>query len=195
MPDHDAIYQSEADRYDRLISREDWEGNLSVAMERVRPADGLDIVELGAGTGRLTRLLVSSARRIVAFDAAAAMLDAAHDRLAAEGTIDRVALHVADHRSASVPPGSADLIIETLGTGVESPAPPGRLIPYYDALTAAGFDATSIRTDYRFASVEEAESLARFFFGDTLADRVAAENLTTLPECTGLWWRHGHRDG
>ena len=104
MPDHDAIYQSEADRYDRLISRDDWEGNLSVAMERVRPADGLDIVELGAGTGRLTRLLVSSARRIVAFDAAAAMLDAAHDRLAAEGTIDRVALHVADHRSAFVPP-------------------------------------------------------------------------------------------
>lgn len=234
MPDHDAIYQSEADRYDRLISREDWEGNLSVAMEKIRPADGLDIVELGGGTGRLTRLLASCARRIVAFDAAAAMLDAAHDRLAAEGTIDRVALHVADHRTASVPPGSADLIlsgwsiaydvcrpefeperldfllarwnamlrtngtiliIETLGTGVTSPAPPARLIPYYDALTAAGFEATSIRTDFRFASVEEAESLSRFFFGDTLADRVAAENLTTLPECTGLWWRHGHRDG
>jgi hypothetical protein len=27
----------------------------------------------------------------------------------------------------------------------------------------------------------------RFFFGDTLADRVVRERLVILPECTGVW--------
>lgn len=233
MPDHDAIYQSEADRYDRLIAREDWQGNLSPAMAAIRAMPGLDIVELGAGTGRLTRLVAPAARRVVAFDASGSMLDAAHDHLVADGSISKVVLQVADHRSASVPPESADLIlsgwsiaydvcqpqflparlefllarwntmlrqdgtiliIESLGTGTASPAPKERLVPYYEAMTAAGFDSTSIRTDYRFSDIEEADGLVRFFFGEALADRVVAENLTILPECTGLWWRHGRRD-
>ena len=233
MPDHDAIYQSEADRYDRLVAREDWQGNLPAALAAIRSTTGLDVVELGAGTGRLTRLVAPAARRVTAFDSSASMLDAAHDRLVADGSISRVTLQVADHRSASVPPGSADLIlsgwsiaydvcqpefmparldfllmrwnsmlrvdgtiliIETLGTGTATPEPPARLVPYYEALSAAGFESTSIRTDYRFSDVPEANELVRFFFGETLADRVVAENLTVLPECTGLWWRHGRRD-
>lgn len=233
MPDHDAIYRADAERYDRLVAREDWRRNLPPAMIDIRPATDLDIVELGAGTGRLTRLLAPRARRLVAFDASAAMLEVARERLAADGTIDRVSLQVADHRAAEVPPGSADLVvsgwsiaydvcrpgfeparlafllarwnnmlrpdgtilvIETLGTGAEMPTPPPRLVPYYTALESAGFESSSIRTDYRFASLAEAESLVRFFFGDALADRVAAGRLTILPECTGLWWRHGRRE-
>jgi hypothetical protein len=31
--------------------------------------------------------------------------------------------------------------------------------------------------------------LTRFFFGDALADRVRRENLVSLPESTGIWWR------
>jgi len=50
------------------------------------------------------------------------------------------------------------------------------------------FSRVRIRTDYRFASLPEAEDLTRFFFGDGLADRVADEALVVLPECTGIWW-------
>ena len=45
-----------------------------------------------------------------------------------------------------------------------------------------------IRTDYQFESVKEAETMTRFFFGDELADRIVAEQLSILPECTGIWW-------
>jgi hypothetical protein len=50
------------------------------------------------------------------------------------------------------------------------------------------FSHTSIRTDYKFKSVEEAEELTRFFFGDELADRVEKQKLVVVPECTGIWW-------
>ena len=86
-------------------------------------------------------------------------------------------------------PGGTAVIIETLGTGHETPNPPAELVDYYAYLGRAGFESTAIRTDYRFESVAEAEQLARFFFGDGLADRVAREQITVLPECTGIWWK------
>jgi hypothetical protein len=87
-------------------------------------------------------------------------------------------------------PGGTVIILETLGTGCESPHPPSDALAAYYALLEEehGFSATWIRTDYRFASLSEAEDLTRFFFGDGLADRVAREGLVTLPECTGIWW-------
>lgn len=88
-------------------------------------------------------------------------------------------------------PGGAAVIVETLGTGQERPRPPGEtLAAYYRRLeTRHGFARRWIRTDYRFASLEEAERLTAFFFGPTLADRVRREGLIELPECTGIWWK------
>jgi hypothetical protein len=120
MPDYQEIYRTQAETYDLLVSREDHQGNLLRALNQVRPMDGLDVVELGAGTGRLTCMVAPVVRTL---------LEQAH-----------------------------------------------------------GFSRTWIRTDYRFASLPEAEDLTRFFFGDGLADRVADEALVVLPECTGIWW-------
>ena len=39
-----------------------------------------------------------------------------------------------------------------------------------------------------FESLAEAEELARFFFGDDMADKVLEEKWVILPECTGIWW-------
>jgi ubiquinone/menaquinone biosynthesis C-methylase UbiE len=86
-------------------------------------------------------------------------------------------------------PGGSIAILETLGTGHETPHPPDELKPYFARLVALGFKQAWIRTDYRFASPEEAVELTRFFFGDALADRLAASGATDLPECTGVWWR------
>jgi len=85
-------------------------------------------------------------------------------------------------------PGGTLILIETQGTGETTPNPPPVLLDYYAYLDTHGFESTWIRTDYRFPSLAEAESLGRFFFGDALAARVLANQWLTLPECTGIWW-------
>jgi ubiquinone/menaquinone biosynthesis C-methylase UbiE len=228
MPDLENIYAGQADRYDQLVAREDYEGNILRALRAIRPLDAIDVVEFGAGTGRLTTMLAPLARSIQAFDASQHMLDVAVAKLERSG-LGNWRAAIADHRKIPVADGAADLaisgwsicytvvwhtenwqaelgkalaemrrvlrpggtavIIETLGTGHETPHPPAELVGYYAYLEQAGFESTAIRTDYRFASVAEAEELARFFFGDTLADRVATNQMTVLPECTGIWWK------
>ena len=88
-------------------------------------------------------------------------------------------------------PGGTFILLETLGTGFETPRPPApHLAELYDWWTETyQLNHTWIRTDYQFSSPEEAAHLTRFFFGDELADRILAEKLTILPECTGIWWQ------
>ncbi len=75
MSDHfKDIYRRQAGDYDLLVSREDFQGNLLPALEAITPLAGVDVVEFGAGTGRLTRLVVPVARMVYAFDVAEAML-------------------------------------------------------------------------------------------------------------------------
>jgi hypothetical protein len=76
-----------------------------------------------------------------------------------------------------------------MGTGHESPQPPEHLDGYYAWLTEAGFKSSWLRTDYQFASMEEAEELSTFFFGDEMGKKVVQEKWQILPECTGVWWQ------
>jgi ubiquinone/menaquinone biosynthesis C-methylase UbiE len=225
VPDYAAIYETRADDYDRMVAREDHEGNILRAIESVFPLADADVVDFGAGTGRLTTLLAPQVRFISAFDTSAHMLDRARANLERLRGLDNWRLAVADHRSIPVPsrsadlavagwtvhsvsddsaelsaalaemerilcPGGATIILETLGTGHTEPLPPPGLIPFYDYLKDHGFANKAFRTDYRFASVAEAEELTRFFFGDELADRIVREQMTTVPEGTGPWWRN-----
>lgn len=102
------IYTSEAQRYEALISREDCRGELTALLQELVPP-GLDVVELGAGTGRLTRWLAPRCRSLHAFDASAAMLEVA--RRFVEG-LDHAHLAVADHRDLPLPAACADLAVE-----------------------------------------------------------------------------------
>jgi len=230
MTDFRAIYASQADAYDALVSREDYQGNLLPALEGIYPLAGAKVVEFGAGTGRLTRLIAPVAAHVAAFDASAHMLAKAAERLQGIAS-GRWSLGVADNKQMPVDSGTADIalagwsfghavgwypdrwqdeigaaiqemrrllrpggiaiILETMTTGSETPRPPtDRLAAYYQWLERdLGFQSFSIRTDYRFESLEEAERLTRFFFGNALADRVVRENLVILPECTGIWHR------
>lgn len=228
MPDFEMIYREHAAEYDRLVAREDYLENIPRALTSIRPLAGARVVEMGAGTGRLTRILAPRVDSIAAFDRSKAMLNVAAERLsalqrknwqlavgdnrrlpAAEGVADvciagwsfghatgwypdswreEIALAVGQMRRALRRGGTA-IILETLGTGRESPQPPTpALASYYVMLEGEfGFAPSWIRTDYQFESIEEAERLTRFFFGDELADRVAREGLIVLPECTGVW--------
>jgi ubiquinone/menaquinone biosynthesis C-methylase UbiE len=105
-----SIYQSEGDRYEALISREDFQGNIQRAIDEIVNVDGLDVLDLGAGTGRLTLLLAPRARSIRAFDVSAEMLRVCRERLIASG-LTNWQVDVADHRQLPVPDHSADLAV------------------------------------------------------------------------------------
>jgi ubiquinone/menaquinone biosynthesis C-methylase UbiE len=224
------IYAHDTQRYDRMVGREDQKGNLFAVINELCPLDGLTVVDMGAGTGRVTRLLALLAQRVYAFDIAPAMLSTAQTMLEESG-LTNWRLGVADNRAMPLPNACADLVIEgwsfghavgwspdhwredihqmlqeatrllkphgtlilleTMGTGNKQPHPPtdGLAELYAWWQREHGFAYRWIRTDYQFESVDEAQELTRFFFGDELANRIAQENLLILPECTGVWWK------
>jgi ubiquinone/menaquinone biosynthesis C-methylase UbiE len=93
-----------------LISREDHQGNIPRAIDELIHVDGLDVLDLGAGTGRLTLLLAPRAKSIRAFDVSAGMLRVCRERLIASG-LSNWHVDVADHRQLPVPDHSADLAV------------------------------------------------------------------------------------
>ena len=86
-------------------------------------------------------------------------------------------------------PGGALVIMETLGTGSVTPAPPtAGLAEYYAWLeNQCGFQRQTIQTDYRFESVEAAAEQTEFFFGPELAGRIRENGWVRLPEWSGVW--------
>lgn len=104
------IYQTDGDRYEALISREDYMGNIPRAIDEILNVDGLDVLDLGAGTGRLTLLLAPRTGSIRAFDASAEMLRVCRERLIASG-LSNWQVDVADHRQLPVEDHSADLVV------------------------------------------------------------------------------------
>jgi ubiquinone/menaquinone biosynthesis C-methylase UbiE len=115
-PDHFEIYRRQATDYDCLVAHEDHEGRILPALESIVPLVGLDVVELGAGTGRLTRLLGPRVRSILALDSSEHMLATAATRLRGAGLANwRTA--VADHRALPVGAATADLAIAGWSVG------------------------------------------------------------------------------
>ena len=104
------IYQSEGDRYEAMVSREDYQGNIPRAIEEIIRVDGLDVLDLGAGTGRLTLLLAPRAKSMRAFDLSAEMLRVCRGRLIISG-LSNWHVEVADHRRLPVPDHSVDLVV------------------------------------------------------------------------------------
>jgi ubiquinone/menaquinone biosynthesis C-methylase UbiE len=110
MPDHKTVYLSETDRYDRLVTCEDFEGNILKSIEKVTTLFQKDVIEFGAGTGRLTTLLAPFVNRIQAFDSSSAMLEVAEKKLRIFPN-KNWRLQQADNRSIPVPDQCADIVI------------------------------------------------------------------------------------
>ena len=111
MPTEKEVYAAHADQYERLVRREDYQTNLLAAIEDYFPLNkNVDVVELGAGTGRLTRLLAPRVRSIKAFDSSAHMLSVAETSLREMG-LTNWETGLADHRQVPVAVDSADLVI------------------------------------------------------------------------------------
>ncbi len=94
-----------------------------------------------------------------------------------------------DNAQKNLSPGSTVIIIETMGTNVESPAPPHQKLKFfYEALVNKhDFRQHVIRTDYRFSANVKAAEVMGFFFGDDMKQSVLARGSSTIPEWTGVW--------
>jgi ubiquinone/menaquinone biosynthesis C-methylase UbiE len=110
MPSEQQVYQEHAGQYERLVDLEDYQHNILSAVERICPISGLDVIDLGAGTGRVTRLLAPHVGTIKAYDLSAHMLIRAQSALHSLG-LANWKLGVADHRYLPQPDASADLLI------------------------------------------------------------------------------------
>lgn len=227
MPTHQETYARHAREYEALVSREDYQGNILKAIQEIVPIVGLDVIDLGAGTGRLACLLAPYVRTTLAFDLSVHMLGVARDKLRTQAST-RWLVAAADHRHVPVRSGSADLIVsgwsvsyvatwqperarqeleawhvearrllrpgghivlfESLGTGNEQPVQLDQLKDFYAWLDEVGFRSKWIRTDYKFESVRSAAEIAGFFFGEEIGRKIENDQITILPECTGVWW-------
>lgn len=229
MTDHfHDVYAGEAGAYHRLVMAEDASGALAETLHALGPFDGADVIEAGAGTGRITKLLLSAgARSVLATEPAEAMRAIAahhlrdfHDRCTiAAATVDALPAPDASHDLAIagwvvghfadwhpdawrehvdraiaellrvLRPGGLLVLIESLGTGNTTPKPPSaHHADYYAHLeTHHGMTRAGIRTDYGFATVDEAVEVMGFFFGERLCATIRDEGWRVVPECTGVW--------
>ena len=229
MPDHKQVYKQEAQNYQRLVAREDYQENLLPAIREIVDFESTDVIDLGSGTGRLACLLAPYSKSIFAFDLSPHMIGVAASRLKGQGAVNWLTA-ASDSRHVPLPGSSANLvisgwsfcylvvwaheawesslsaglqeidrllreggtaiIIETLGTGVETPQAPEKLQEYYQFLDRSGFKHKWLRTDYEFRDREEAVELTQFFFGEEMLEKIDNKPRSVLPECTGIWWKN-----
>ena len=154
VTDFKQIYATQAANYDALVSREDYQGNLWAALRHIRDFSGLRVVDVGAGTGRITRLLAPHADWITAVDISLHMLqqanlqtavvaDACHLPLKNSAVDVAIAGWALGHSVGWYPqswqpvigqaiesmqrilrPGGTLILLETMGTGTETAVAP-----------------------------------------------------------------------
>ncbi|MCB9588024.1 MAG: class I SAM-dependent methyltransferase [Polyangiaceae bacterium] len=100
---YEEIYRDHAAQYDRLVRAEDHQGQLPATLNALVSLRDTDVIEVGAGTGRVTRHLVSAGARVVATEAAEAMLKLGSER------VPEASWFLADARTLPVEDASADV--------------------------------------------------------------------------------------
>jgi SAM-dependent methyltransferase len=191
MPDYRYIYEREAEEYQRLVSAEDAGGELPRALARVVVLRGARVIEIGMGTGRVTRILLEAGASVTGYERSPAMIAVAR-RLLGSRFVAVVADGVLRQMWGALDEEGTLIVIETLGTGVDVPrAPNATLEAYHDFLERSwGMQREVFPTDYLFDSVEAACASIGFFFGPELAARVRERGTGVVPEWTGLWWKN-----
>ncbi len=109
MPSEQEVYEKHAVEYEALVSREDYQGNILKAMREITPLEGVEALDIGAGTGRLACMLQPHVGRVIACDLSPHMLGIARQKLS-RGTGDW-AVAAADHRRLPLLSRSADLLV------------------------------------------------------------------------------------
>ncbi|MEK8131158.1 class I SAM-dependent methyltransferase [Paenibacillus filicis] len=108
MPNHEHIYTQQADLYELMISKQP---GLSEIINRIAPYAGRHLLDVGAGSGRLTCELAPEAASIIATDLSPAMLDVLTQRLTSQQLSSRLQTYTADHRQLPVADQAVDLAV------------------------------------------------------------------------------------
>ncbi|MDP1546798.1 MAG: class I SAM-dependent methyltransferase [Anaerolineales bacterium] len=110
MPTQEEIYKTEGDKYEALIAREDYQGNILKSLREITPLENRLVLDLGAGTGRLACLLAPHVAHVRAFDVSEEMLRVCREKFTASG-LSNWQVELADHRKLPVENASADLVV------------------------------------------------------------------------------------
>lgn len=115
MPDYQALYEQEAERYQALVAAEDYRQELPRALERLTRLERARVVEVGMGTGRVTRLLLERGAHVRGYERSPAMLAVARrvlgEQLPERLLAERFEAHQADIRELRLPHGQADVAV------------------------------------------------------------------------------------
>ena len=108
--DHKKTYQNKAVEYEKMIAREDFQGNLLPAIETICPLDSKIVLDLGSGTGRIARLVAPRVNLVIALDISLPMLQVAKNELAKQESSNFITTG-ADHRQIPLESQTIDLVI------------------------------------------------------------------------------------
>jgi ubiquinone/menaquinone biosynthesis C-methylase UbiE len=110
MTTQEEIYKTEGDKYEALIAREDYQGNILKSLQEITPLADRLVLDLGAGTGRLACLLAPNVTSVRAFDISEEMLRVCREKFTKSG-LSNWQVDIADHRKLPVPDRSANLVV------------------------------------------------------------------------------------
>ncbi len=110
MVDFHYIYENQSEKYDLLIKREDYNTNLIPAIKEIKDPTNKDIIDMGAGTGRIGVSLTPYANSISLFDVSLNMLKVAENKMR-NSNFYNYYIRQADNRNIPMPDNSADIII------------------------------------------------------------------------------------
>jgi ubiquinone/menaquinone biosynthesis C-methylase UbiE len=104
------IYEYVSGPYDLLVSKEDYMNNIPKALFEIADFHQKDVVDLGAGTGRLTLMAAPLSRSVTAVDFAADMLKVAANKLSRMGLANWKTV-VSDLRQIPLEDQCADIVM------------------------------------------------------------------------------------
>jgi ubiquinone/menaquinone biosynthesis C-methylase UbiE len=108
--DHKETYKTDAEPYENLVAREDYQSTLFPALEEITPFTEKYILDLGSGTGRLAILAAPHVKHVIALDLSYSMLRIAKEKLL-HSHFHNWSTAVADHRNLPVCRDYADVIV------------------------------------------------------------------------------------
>ncbi len=108
MASHNEIYLNQADAYEFMISKQP---ELAGIVNEVRPYKNLDVLDLGAGSGRLSSFIAKEAKSLICTDQSSSMLQLLNDKLKQQGLPQLWSTIEADHRNLPIPDSTIDLVV------------------------------------------------------------------------------------
>ena len=99
------LYNEKSEGYEWMVQHEDYEHNLLPALNEIHPLKNANVVEFGAGTGRITAQLIPLVRNVWAFDITPPMVQVASKKLK-QSDWSNWLVGVGDSRAMPVPTAS-----------------------------------------------------------------------------------------